>query len=75
MIRIALTAGLLLAAAAPAVAADKVPANCTKQMVHTPAGKVVHNAPVHFCKAADKDAVAKADPAPRTPAEPAVARD
>jgi len=77
MIRTVLAAGLVLAVAAPAAAqsAKPLPANCVKHQVHTPAGKMVHNAPVTFCKADRADAVARADQAPRTPTTPAVARD
>lgn len=67
MIRYFLAAGLL-SATVPAIAADKLPANCVKQMVHTPAGKLVHNAPVHFCSEAPKQQVAQAD-APRAPTD------
>ncbi len=61
MIKLALTAAAILSAATPALAGqthyqptaqDFRDGVCTRQQVHTPAGKMVHNAPIVRCDAA-----------------------
>lgn len=67
MIKFALTAVTMIAAAAPALAGpahyqptaqDFRDGRCTRQQVHTPAGKLVHNAPIIRC---DQAAIASRD--------------
>lgn len=57
---------LAIAAALPVLAADPRPgdARCTVLQTHTPAGKLVHSAPVTRCTPGDRAAAQRSRPAP-----------